>query len=225
MKGKKHLLFDADNTLYDFGATEKTALERLFAEYSLPETLLPLYHEGNRRCWEMYEHGEITLEELETKRFRLFFDAAGIDADPEKAGLEYSEYLGEAGIMIPGAVSFLSELQGRYTLSLITNGIAKVQRERIKRTDTGKFFSNIFISQEIGYAKPDRRFFGFVLRALSAEKEECLVIGDSLTSDIKGAADSGIDSVFISFSGKTSDEAAYSVKSYAELSALLLDKE
>ena len=225
MKGKKYLLFDADNTLYDFNASEAAALRRMFSQYGIDISLLPIYHEENLKCWFLYEHGQMTLDTLETERFRRFLQRIGNDADPEEAGNSYSGFLAEEGIMLPGALELLGSLQGRYSLSIITNGIARIQHERFRRTDTEKYFDRIFISQEIGYAKPDRRFFGFVLRALSAEKEECLVIGDSLTSDIKGAADSGIDSVFISFSGKTSDEAAYSVKSYAELSALLLDKE
>ncbi len=221
MKGKKYLLFDADNTLYDFTATENVAIRRLFDRYQIDFSLLPIYHEGNRKCWDMYEHGELTLEKLETERFRLFVSAASLDRDPDAMGHDYSRFLGEAGIMIDGAVDFLKEIEGEYDLSLITNGIASVQRERIKRTDTAHFFSHIFISQEIGYAKPDKRFFDFVISTLGADKESCLVIGDSLTSDIKGAVNSGLDSVYISFSGNKSEEAQWSVSSYTELLSLL----
>ena len=221
MTGKKYLLFDADNTLYDFNATEKTALSRLFTLHSISEDLLDVYHEGNRKCWERYEEGTLTLEELETERWRLFIEAVGMDADPEAIGREYSRLLGEAGIMIPGAVDLLDSLCGRYSLSIITNGIASVQKERIRRTDTGKYFGHIFISQEIGFAKPDSRFFSHVLSVLNADRNSCLVIGDSLTSDIKGASDAGIDSVYLSFDGKTSEEATWSVSSYKALINLL----
>ena len=221
MTEKKYLLFDADNTLYDFSATEKAALSRLFRKYEISENLLPVYHEGNRHCWKTYEEGGITLEELETERFRLFIEAIGRSDDPAIMGCDYSTMLGEEGIMIDGALETLEALKDRYSISLITNGIAKVQKERIRRTGTARFYDRVFISQEIGYAKPDTRFFDYVLSELKASRDECLVIGDSLTSDIKGAKDSGIESVYISFKGDISSDATWSVSSYNELLRLL----
>ncbi|MBO8436482.1 MAG: noncanonical pyrimidine nucleotidase, YjjG family [Spirochaetes bacterium] len=212
----QYLLFDADNTLYDFNSTEKTALAKLFEHYKLSETLLPVYHSGNKDCWAMYEKGELTLEKLESERFRLFFQRASIDEDPEEAGALYSVYLGEAGIMMDGAISFLEKLEG-WDISLITNGIARVQKERIRRTGTAHFYSHVFISQEIGYAKPDSRFFEYVLSVLNATKDECLVIGDSLTSDIQGAKLSGIDSIFFSTEGRTTEDATFNASSYDEI--------
>ena len=220
---KEYLLFDADGTLYDFGKTEKIALSALFNELGIPENLLPVYHEENRKCWDMYEKGEITLEELEPLRFQLFFDRIGNNADSTEAGNEYARLLGENGILIDGAREFLDEVRERYHLEIITNGIARVQKARFKGTDTLHYFENIFISQEIGYAKPDPRFFSHVLSDLDTAPENCLVIGDSDSSDIKGAINSGIDSVFISFTGKTSSLADHSVSSYQELLSLLDD--
>ena len=223
MKNKKYLLFDADNTLYDFSATEKLALSKVFEEFGIPADLLPVYHEGNRKCWEMYEKGEMTLEKLENERFHIFLKAIGSNEDPDLVGSAYSRYLGEAGIMIDGAIDLLERLEKEYHLCLITNGIANIQRERIRRTDTARFFRKIFISQEIGYAKPDKRFFDYVLTSLGTDKESCIVIGDSLTSDIQGALNAGIESVYISFDGKQSDKATWTVSSYDELVRLLED--
>ena len=216
----QYLLFDADNTLYDFSATEKAALTRLFCHYKIPESLLPVYHDGNLDCWTMYERGQLTLEALESERFRLFFQRADINENPVEAGNLYSTYPGEEGIMLPGAVEFLESLSS-FDLSLITNGIARVQKERIKRTNTARFFSHIFISQEIGWAKPDPRFFDYVLSTLHTEKEKCVVIGDSLTSDIKGANNAGIASIFFSPSGKKAETATYSATSYGEIIEIL----
>ena len=221
MENKTYLLFDADNTLYDFTATEKAALSRIFSKYNIPESLLPVYHQGNRKCWEMYEKGEMTLDTLENERFRIFLREIGRNEDPDTVGEEYSRFLGEEGIMIDGAVRLLENLKDRYTLCLITNGIANIQRERIRRTDTARFFHRIFISHEIGYAKPDKRFFDYVLSSLNAAASSCLVIGDSLTSDIQGALNAGIDSVYLSFDGNKSDKATWSVSSYDELLKLL----
>ena len=222
MDGKLHLLFDADGTLYDFAETERRALSRLFGEYGIDGGSRPIYEEGNRKCWEMYEDGRISIAFLSTERFRMFFSRLGKDWDPEEAGNRYTRYLGKEGILIPGAEECLQELQGRYSISLITNGIGCVQRDRIRRTDTGKYYSHVFISEDIGYAKPDPRFFSAVLSELGAEKESCIVIGDSLTSDIRGAELSGIDSIYISFSGEASGKATWSVSSYSALLDLLL---
>ena len=216
---KKYLLFDADGTLYDFAATERIALSSLFRELSLSEGLLPIYHEENRKCWDMYEEGKITLKELESMRFRLFFERIGRNDDGKKAGDEYARLLGANGILIDGA----RELLDRFRLEIITNGIARVQRERFASTDTIKYFDHIFISEEIGWAKPDPRFFERVLESLSASPEECLVIGDSDSSDMKGAINSGIDSVFISFAGKRSELVDRSFSSYDELLSFLDD--
>ena len=135
----------------------------------------------------------------------------------------WTSIFGENGILIDGAREFLDEVRERYHLEIITNGIARVQKARFKGTDTLHYFENIFISQEIGYAKPDPRFFSHVLSDLDTAPENCLVIGDSDSSDIKGAINSGIDSVFISFTGKTSSLADHSVSSYQELLSLLDD--
>ena len=123
--------------------------------------------------------------------------------------------------MLPGALELLGSLQGRYSLSIITNGIARIQHERFRRTDTEKYFDHIFISQEIGYAKPDPGFFSHVLDTLGADRSECLVIGDGLTSDIQGAANAGIDSIYISWHGNTAEKASFSVSSFSELASLL----
>ena len=221
MNGKKYLLFDADNTLYDFNETERRALDRLFLKYSISPALLPVYHEGNKKCWELYEKGALTLEALETERFRLFIENASLNENPKNMSEDYIKMLGEEGILLPGAMQLLEKLKKKYSLSIITNGIARVQRERIKRSGTTAFYDHIFISQEIGYNKPDIRFFSYVLKELNAEKEECLVIGDSLSSDIKGANNAGLDSVFISFKGEKAEDATWSVSSFDELLALL----
>ena len=220
---KKYLLFDADGTLYDFKKTESIALKALLEKYGIPETLLPVYHEGNRKCWDMYEDGKITLEELEVLRFRLFFSSIERDIDSQEAADTYAALLGDNGILIDGAREFLESIDSFYHLEIITNGIGRVQKKRFQGTDSEKYFENIFISQEIGYAKPDPRFFSHVLSDLDTAPENCLVIGDSDSSDIKGAINSGIDSVFISFTGKTSSLADHSVSSYQELLSLLDD--
>ena len=218
----KYLLFDADMTLYDFKATEAVALRRVFEKNNIPWTdeMFSLYQEGNHFCWDQYEKGLMTQEKLKGERFRIFCDKLDNPGDPEVAGDDYVDFLAEAGIMIPGAIPFLESIKDRGK-SIVTNGIAKTQHGRIDRTDTRKYFDHIFISQEMGVAKPEKAFFDHVLSVIGKRSDECIVIGDSDKSDIQGAINASMDSIFIDFSGKKSERATYSVSSFEELSELL----
>ena len=218
----KYLLFDADGTLYDFKATESVALKRVFENYGIPWTreMFMLYEEGNRFCWDQYEKGLMSQEKLKGERFRILFDKLSIKGDAEEAGDLYVDYLAEAGIMIDGAINFLESIKDR-EMAIITNGIAKTQHGRFDRTNTKRFFKEIFISQEMRVAKPDKAFFDIVLDTIKKAPEECIVIGDSEKSDIQGAINANIDSIFINFDGKISEKATYSVSSYEDLFELL----
>ena len=224
-KNPKHLLFDADGTLYDFKATEDVALSSLFSGLSLPYTdeFIDIYHEANSGCWKEYEEGTLSMDSLRSERFRRFFGLIGKKDDPVKAGEEYIRLLGEAGIMLPGAIGFLEEIHGLYPMYIITNGIADTQHMRFRGTDTEKYFNGIYISEELGVQKPDAGFFRKVLDDIGIGRESAIVIGDSERSDIQGAVNAGIESIFISFDGRHSDKADHSVSSYADLIALLRD--
>ncbi len=163
------------------------------------------------------------MQKLRSERFRLFFEAMDLDYDHIKAGDDYTFYLGEKSGMFSGAEEFLERMHGKAPLHIITNGIPYTQHKRFAATGTEKYFQNIFISDEIGTAKPDPGFFSYVLDRIGIPKDQAIVIGDGENSDIKGARNSGILSIFISFSGKKSEMADYSVSSYSELEALLDD--
>ena len=220
---RRHLLFDADGTLYDFAASERYALSSLFSDLSIPYTAewIDPYHEENDRCWSMFENGEMTMEELKGARFERFFRRTGLPFDGRKAGMDYISYLGEAGFMLPGATAFIEDITKDHEASIITNGIAYTQHRRFEKTDTEKYFSHVFVSEELGVQKPDRRFFSKVLGILGLGKDDCIVIGDSEKSDIQGALNAGIESIYISFDGKESAMADHSVHSFDELSALI----
>lgn len=218
----KYLLFDADQTLYDFQASADIALKKTMNTNSIAYTSgnIELYEIGNRWCWDSYEEGTLSMDELKTKRFQLFFDKISLHQDARSAGVYYMDQLAIEGIMLPGAIDFLERIKARRK-SIITNGIAKVQIGRIDKTDTRKYFEHIFISEEIGSQKPHKEFFDHVLGTINKKPDECLVIGDSDKSDIQGAINAGIDSVYISFDGGRSKKATYNVSSYEELYELL----
>lgn len=218
----KYLLFDADGTLYDFGKTEKIALSTLFSRYGLDysEVNIEAYHKANDYCWREYEKGSMTQDYLKGYRFTRFLESIGSAIDGVKMGYDFLTLLADNGRMIDGAVDFLKSIDNRGK-SMITNGIAVVQRGRIKGTDTLSYFDKLFISEEMGAHKPNKDYFDMVLAEIKLSPDECLVIGDSENSDIQGAINAGIESVYINFAGLKSDKATYSVSSYEELYELL----
>ena len=220
-----NLLFDADGTLYDFKATEKIALSMVFDRYGIPFTKenIETYHTGNRRLWDDYEKGLIRQEEIPGGRFKLLFEALGLTADTNEAGNYYSKQLGDHGIMIDGAVDFLERISndGRFLSYLITNGIADIQWARFRGTGTTGYFKRVFISGEMGVQKPRKEFFDRVLDEAGLERDRCVVIGDSENSDIQGAVNAGLRSIYINFDGDVSAIADYSVSSYGQLLSLL----
>lgn len=199
MSGYRHILLDADGTFLDFASTEKIAVGELFFHFSIPGSRenLAAYHAANSECWRLFEEGAVSMEELKTKRFADFFAAIGRKDDPYEAGRLFVKLLSKGDHLIPGALQMLEELSERAELTLVTNGIAEVQRGRLAASGTERFFRHIAISEELGWQKPRREFFDAVLEMTGTERKECLVVGDSLTSDIQGAINSGLDSFWL----------------------------
>ena len=122
------------------------------------------------------------------------FNQLNINDDPVKASYTFLEYLSEGAYLIGDTYKVLEKLSKKYKLYVITNGVAKVQYPRIAKVGIDKFFTNVFVSEEIGYQKPKKEFFDYVANNIEGfNKEEAIVIGDSLSSDIKGAIEYGID--------------------------------
>ena len=197
----RYLFFDADGTLFDFEQAEFQAFHLMAKEMNLsvqPEHFLQ-YKACNASCWKEFERGTLTLGELKTKRFERFCEATLLSLDPYDASQRYQNHLAMQGILFTHSKNILSSLAQRgYTLFIATNGIAEVQRGRFKQSGITHFFQDIFISEELGYQKPDARYFSAMLDRshLTGKKQQCLMIGDSLTSDIQGAVDSGIDALW-----------------------------
>ncbi len=190
------LLFDADGTLFDYDRAEVTALARTFVRFDLP--LAPgtagAYRAINQQCWQALERGEITPLALRTRRFELLFDVAGLTADVERFSAAYLEELAEAAELMAGAAEMLATLRDRYRFAIITNGLQSVQRGRLARSAIRDDIAVLVISEEVGSAKPAAGIFDAAFAAMGhPAKAEVLMIGDSLTSDIRGACDYGID--------------------------------
>lgn len=202
----RYLFFDADGTLFDFNEAERRAIQAMAGEFGivLDDEHIAHYQASNLSCWKAFERGELTLKELRTERFVRFNDATGFSFDPHKSSVRYQHHLSRQGILYEDSIDVLTTLKARgYTLYLASNGIAEVQHGRIADAKVAHFFDEIFISEEMGVQKPAVRYFEMMLErtGLGPHKASCVMIGDSLSSDIKGGIDSGMDTVWLNMEG------------------------
>ncbi len=215
------ILFDSDDTLLDFKASERQAIYRAFEKAGLPfdEEIRAVYSEINHSLWKALERGETTTAELLVERFRRLFERYGYDYDPKEMNDLYFHCLSDTAFTMEGAVEILEYLKDRYELDIITNGVGYIQTARLSNADIRKYIKHLFISGEIGVSKPHKGFFDHVLSHIDEkDKSRILVVGDSLTSDIKGAIDAGLDCVYI---GNAENEATYCIGSITELKKIL----
>ena len=191
----KHVLLDLDDTILDFHAAERTALAETFHAVGIEPTeeRMARYSEINLEGWQMLERGEIDRREVLHRRFRILFSELGIAVAEELAQSIYEYRLSLAHPFMEGGRELLDALRGRYDMYIVSNGTAVVQDKRIKESEIGEYFKGIFISQRVGYDKPRREFFDFCFSEIEDfDHEAAIIIGDSLTSDIKGGLDAGI---------------------------------
>jgi 2-haloacid dehalogenase len=193
------VLFDADGTLFDYEAAERQALGATLRRSGLlfsPE-VLAIYQEVNGELWRAFERGQTTPERIKTERFARLFEALDLGAsapNPVKFGDAYLTTLGTCIDLLPGAQAVLDALLGHIRLALITNGLTRVQRARLAASGLEPYFEAVVISEEEGVAKPDPGIFDVIFgRMGKPERSEVLMVGDSLTSDIRGANRYGID--------------------------------
>lgn len=193
----KTILFDADGTLLDFSAAQKQAFLMSCAQFQIADGQLMLQHYDkiNQSLWEQLERKEITRSQLVKTRFKLFFEQMGITGiDPINFGCHYAQGLAQGFNLIEGAISVLRSLQPYFQLAVITNGITEIQKSRLAGAGVDHYFSNIIISEEVGFSKPDSAFFErALLRCGVTDLTKALVVGDSLSADIAGGNSFGLD--------------------------------
>ncbi|MBQ2668952.1 MAG: YjjG family noncanonical pyrimidine nucleotidase [Clostridia bacterium] len=200
----KVLLFDIDGTLLDFDHDMEIAFRHMYTvsglENAKPLTreLMEIYEVGNLRWWRRFEQGLCEKTELYNRRFEDFFEAAGLPyVDPNLLNSIYFDALGQSGTFYPGAEAMLAALAEKYPIYIITNGNAPSQKTRMALSGLNRYIQGYFISEAIGAAKPDKRYFDYVLAHIpGARAQDCIVIGDSLTSDMRGAVNAGMDSIW-----------------------------
>ncbi|MBN2116915.1 MAG: YjjG family noncanonical pyrimidine nucleotidase [Anaerolineales bacterium] len=196
---KKHyswLWFDADGTLFDYDRAEATALRHAFSSLRLPfeDSYLELYRRINQDLWQALERQEITQAVLRPRRFELLLESIQLSASIDRMSSIYLERLTTCADLIEGAYEVVQTLHRTSRIAIVTNGLHSVQRGRLRRSTLYPFIDEVIISEEIGVAKPHPAFFDAAsARTGQPPKSEVLLIGDSLSSDIRGGADYGID--------------------------------
>ncbi|MCI6970426.1 MAG: YjjG family noncanonical pyrimidine nucleotidase [Oscillospiraceae bacterium] len=223
----RNVLFDLDDTLFDFHKAEKIALTKTLVHFGIDPTeeTLALYSAINAAHWKRLELGEISREEVKVGRYRELFKTIGVECDPVKATAYYESMLAIGHYFMPGAPELLEELYGKYRLYIVSNGTAKVQEGRIGSSGIAKYMDGIFISQVLGANKPDKQFFDICFaEILDFSLSETVIIGDSLSSDIKGGINAGIITVWFNPKGIENDndiKPDYTIKELSEVPGLL----
>lgn len=223
------ILFDADETLYDFKRSEKEAFKNTILKFNIKydeNYHLKIYQEINTVLWKEFEQGLITQEKLKVERFKRLSAQLNISFDENDFAKLYIEHLADASFLYADSIDLIENLNKAYKLSIITNGLTSVQDKRIRKSIISKYFDDIVISEEILISKPDPKIFEHALKNLNyTDKSKVLMVGDSLTSDIQGGINFGIDTCWYNpnkIINKTSIKPTYEISNFNELKALLL---
>lgn len=222
------VLFDADATLFDFKRSEHDAVIDCLEFAGLPTTedVVEKYSEINDGYWKKLERGEVTKAELFVARWKDTVDFYGFDFDAQIIADKYPERLADRGYLIDGAEEICRKLYGKFRLFIVTNGFAKVQHGRFDKSPIRKYFDDMFISEEVGAEKPSLEYFEKVFaRIPDFDREKTIIIGDSLTSDIKGGIAAEIDTCWYNPKGKAAPEnmkITYTVTGLSEIENILL---
>ncbi|WP_312094738.1 YjjG family noncanonical pyrimidine nucleotidase [Niallia sp.] len=227
MKKYQTLLFDVDDTLLDFAAAEDHAFRLLLQEQdvSYSEEWKKQYQQLNQGLWKAFEEGKITRDEVVNTRFTLFFEKMGKKVDGALLEQSYREYLGEGNQLLDGALDLIREVSSHFDLYIVTNGMSATQEKRLKSSGLYPFFKAVFVSEDTGYQKPMKEFFDYCFaRIPQINKETTLIIGDSLSADIQGGFNAGIDTCWINpfkQANKTNLQPTYEITKLIELLVLL----
>ncbi|MCM3359518.1 YjjG family noncanonical pyrimidine nucleotidase [Psychrobacillus sp. MER TA 171] len=221
------ILFDLDDTLFDFGMTERNAFHQLFLEYGLPNGLqdyLGSYKSISKVLWDELEQGVTTLEILKIERFKRLFLEHNLKLDLEAVSHKYIENLGREIHLISGVEEMLASLAGS-RLAILTNGFQIAQHARIKSSPLKDVFEAIITSEEAGYQKPQPAIFEYTFKKLEiTEKSKVLMVGDSLTSDIQGGNHFGIDTCWFNPNQKentTTIIPTYEIENWSQLNGIV----
>jgi len=222
----KHLFFDLDHTLWDFDRNAELTLRELYAEYDFdrkgfpgPELFVAQYKRINDEAWSAYRNGELTKEVLRVSRFRktLAYFNLSDHTLADELGTKYIDRCPHQPHLIPGTISLLNALKGRYKLHIITNGFSEVQPIKMRVGGLESYFEQVITSEEVGVRKPNAKVFQYALAKTGAAAHESVMIGDSLEADVRGALAVGMDAIWLDLHGAETAVGIDRVSSLAEL--------
>ena len=221
------LFLDLDDTILDFHKAERIALAKTIRDFGVEPTehVLHRYHIINKLHWEMLERGELTRAEVQVGRFRALFEELGVAVDAAAVAAKYSENLAIGHYFMPGAEEAVEALSKKYRLFLASNGTASVQKGRMTSANLYRFFEQVYVSQEIGHNKPSKAYFDACFaRIQDFDPTRAIIVGDSLTSDIRGGINAGIKTCWVNPAhdpGRPDIRPDYEIEALSQLGALL----
>ena len=206
------ILWDVDGTLLNFLAAEKAAIRSLFEEYHLgvcSDEMLKRYSSLNKNYWEMLERGEIEKKALLVGRFRDFFEKEGIDSSlAAEFNEKYQLRLGDTIVYCDDSFEIVKSLRGKVKQYVVSNGTVIAQTKKLRLSGLGELMDGIFLSEELGVEKPSVRFFDQVFAKIGpVDRSEVMIVGDSLTGDIRGGNNAGILTCWYNPEGTAAKEA------------------
>ena len=221
------LFLDLDDTILDFHKAERVAISKTIRDFGVEPTeeILARYHIINKWHWEQLELGTMTRVQVLKNRFAVLFRELGVTADKTACARVYERNLSIGHYFLPGAEEAVASLSKKYRLFLASNGTTSVQMDRIASANLERFFEKIFISQQMGHNKPSKAYFDACFAQISNfDRSKTLIVGDSLTSDIRGGNNAGIATCWVNSQGLTCREDVrvdYEIAALSQLEALL----
>ena len=223
------LLFDLDDTLIDFKASESSALARVYENFYKTfvhtEAFHSHFHTINQSLWKAVEGAQLHVGHLRLKRFQMLSETLGASLEAEAVAAFYEHLLGTTASWFPQTQETLSQLGGQYSLGIVTNGLTLIQRAKYQHLALGQWFKSFVVSEEVALSKPRKEIFDIALTQLGADPARTLMVGDSLSSDYAGAMNAGLDFCWINPKRLPLPahlpSPRFTVQSVAELPALL----
>ncbi len=190
----RHVLLDLDDTIFDFHMAEAVAVRETLISFgvNVTDAIIARYSEINDAQWKRLEKGEMTRDEVKRRRFEILFEELGVPCDAERVRTYYENRLAVGHYFLAGAEQMLSDL-APYDLYLVSNGTTAVQNGRLASAGIAPLFKRIFLSEAIGYVKPQKEFFDACFAEIpDFDPAQAIILGDSLTSDILGGINAGV---------------------------------
>jgi len=227
---KKHLIFDLDDTIWDFQRNSKETLLGLHQDYNLAkkgvtqQKFLQTFKEVNSRLWDQFDEGLITRDVIREKRFHSVLDKLAISHNGEAMQMqdEFMQKCSTSPFLVEGALQVLKHFHSTYTFHILSNGFDEIQFVKLESSGITHYFDKIITSGRAGFRKPQPEIFEFALNEIGATKEECIMIGDNPVADIEGAFHFGMDQIYYNTHEKEcAITPSYSIKNLTKLLTIL----